>query len=283
MLENVRIPEPLIPKNINELLSIKNTDPYSMLYAGGTWLLRHYKYRSWPNVHYVVYLGNVRELDYITRTERYIEFGACATLARILQTGKNVLPAALYQAMNDIGSSAVRNQATIGGNLCVPERRMTLFPVLLQMDVRIEIRKHGKSRWVPVQKFITHEGLPDIESDEIVTRIRIPFNNWNRQVYFSLGKGIVPAGEELNFCGLCNLEKGLITDLRMSFGSTGQFVFRNSEIESSFVGETVPLQARKLDVISEILHENELLENHFSAFQKQQIRRIMNWFLQSLD
>ena len=282
MPENDKIPEPLIPKNLNELLSIKNTDPSSLLYAGGTYLLRHYKYRSWPKVHYLVYLGNVKELNYITRTERHIEFGACATFSRILQTGKNVLPEALYHAMNDIGTLAVKNQATIAGNICVPSRRMTLFPVLLQMDVKIEIRKQGKSRWVPIQKFIRHDGFPDIEPDETVTKIRIPFNNWNKQVYFSLGKGMVPPEEELIFCGLCNLEKGLITDLRMSFGSIGQFVFKNSEVESTFIGETVPLPERKLEQISEILHESEQLQTRFSPFQQLRIKRTINWFLQSL-
>ncbi len=283
MPENARTPEPLAPKNLNELLSLRNNYPGSVIYAGGTYLLRHYSRIPWPQTNFLIYLGNVKELDYITRTERYIEFGACASFSRILQTCKNVIPTALYQAMNDIGTSAVKNMATIGGNLCVPERRMSLFPVLLLMDVKIELRKQGKNRWVSVKKFIESEGRPDIQDDEILTRLRLPFNRWKYQIYLSLGKGLLPPEEEMIFCGLADIDKNLITDLRISFGTAGTAVFRNLEIESGFIGSTVPLPEKKLEMIDEILGNSEMLETQFTPFQKKRIKSIMLWYLQSIE
>ena len=283
MQENVRTPEPLAPKNLNELLSLRNNYPGSVIYAGGTYLLRHYSQRPWPETNFLIYLGNVKELDYITRTERYIEFGSCASFSRILQTCKNVIPRALYQAMNDIGTSAVKNMATIGGNLCVPERRMSLFTVLLLMDVRIELRKQGKNRWVTIQKFIDPEGRPDIQDDEILTRIRLPFNSWKYQIYLSLGKGLLPPEEEMIFCGLADIDKNLMTDLRISFGTAGTAVFRNLEIESGFAGSTLPLSEKKMEMIDEILENSELFETLFTAFQKKRIRNIILWYLQSIE
>lgn len=283
MPEKDRIPEPLVPKNLNELLSLRNNYPGSVIYAGGTYLLRHYRHRPWPDTNFLIYLGNIRELDYITRTERYIEFGSCASFSRILQTCKNVIPTAFYQAMNDIGTTAVKNMATIGGNLCVAERRMSLFPVLLLMDVRIELRKHGKNRWTTIQKFIENEGQPDIKDDEILTRIRLPFNNWKYQIYLSLGKGLLPPEEEMIFSGLADIDKNIITDLRMSFGTAGTAVFRNLEIEAGFIGSSLPLTEKKLEMIDEILENSEMLETRFTPFQKKRIRSIILWYLQSIE
>lgn len=283
VLENVRIPEPLIPKNLNELLSLKSTYPSSILLAGGTYLLRHYRYRTWPGTPYLIYIGDVKELNYISRTERFIELGAGASINRILQTGKNVLPKALNQALSGIGTIAVKNMATIGGNLCVSDRRMTLFPVLLQMDVKIELRKHGKSRWIPIQKFINNDGIPEIAEEEIVSRLRIPFNNWNNQVFISMGKGTLPANEELTFCGLCNTEKGMITDLRLAFGTSGTALFKNIEIESTFNGSTIPIPEKKYEIIDEILKDNNYMNTRFTIFQNKRIRKIIIRFLKSIQ
>ena len=283
MSGNDRPPELLFPKTLTEALNMRAAYPSSIIYAGGTFLLKKYRNGGWPDVPYIIYIGKLKELNYITRTERYIEFGALAPINRILQIGKNLLPEAFFRALSGIGTKPVRNMATIGGNICVPSRRMSLFPVLLLMDAKLELRKSGKSRWISVQKFIDTKGAPGIDEEEILTRIRLPFGSWTNQVFLALGKGRLPPKEELLFCGLCNVEKRSITDFRFAFGKNGPSVFRNMEIESAFSGASIPLHQKTLSIIDSALENNDTYKSRFTLFQQLRIKKILYWFMQTLQ
>ena len=69
-----------------------------------------------------------------------MEIGAAVPISRLLRTGRHVMPKALFTAPINIGGPALRNQATLGGNLCSPEHRLSTYPVLLLLDVRLELR-----------------------------------------------------------------------------------------------------------------------------------------------
>ena len=65
----------------------------------------------------VLSIRNIPELCQIDKHERYIDFGPGVTLNSILHMGINFLPSVLYEAVNSIGNHAVRNMATLGGNI----------------------------------------------------------------------------------------------------------------------------------------------------------------------
>ena len=122
------------PSTLNELLNIKNQNPEATIWAGGTGLMGKQKRKIPALPSSIIQISRISELKKIRRTERFLEIGAVASINRILNVGQHVLPHALAQAMRLIKPSAIRNTATLGGHLCMPDVRLNLFSVLLLMD-----------------------------------------------------------------------------------------------------------------------------------------------------
>ncbi len=65
----------------------------------------------------ILFLKNLPELETIAKRERFIDFGAAATLNTILELGEKNVPQILYQAISLAANPGVRSLATIGGNI----------------------------------------------------------------------------------------------------------------------------------------------------------------------
>lgn len=271
------------PTNLTELLSLHGKLPSSLIYNGGTHILREQprKYLTLPAN--VINIHRVQELGKISRTERYLDIGAAVPIARILTVGSNVIPPVLGTALSTIGTPAIRNRATLGGNLCIPDRRMSTFSVYLLLDMQVELRKSGSTRWMPLNRFAAADRKIDLQRGEVLTKVRIPFAAWDFQVFKRIDREPQKPESFLSFCGLARVQRDVITDIRMAYVTSGTSVIRSREIETELVGRRVPLAGRELASIHEIM-ENLLdsREEPLSAFQRRRIRSIYAWFLNKL-
>lgn len=272
------------PSNLSELLSVLKRRQSARLFAGGTHLLRERR-GTFPSFDTnLISIGHIEELARINRTERYLEIGACAPINKILAVGTNVLPAVLSQALRNIGSYPIRNRATLGGNLCVAERRLTTFPVLLLLDARLEIRQSGGSRWIPVNRLVGPEGNLTIAAGEMLTRIRIPFGDWDAQVYRSVSPYTRQGDWSISFCGLAEKVKDTLTELRVAYGSMGKTVIRDRSIEAELAGRKLPVARREIDAAAEAMEQVALnAASPVSSYQQMLVGRFMRWFLSMLD
>ena len=134
------------PSTLNGLLYIKNQNPEATIWAGGTGLMGRQKRKIPTLPSNIIQISRIAEQKKIRRTERFLEIGAIAVINRILNVGQHVLPQALAQAMRLIRPSAIRNTATLGGHLCMPDIRLNLFSVLLLMDTSLELKRSGGTR-----------------------------------------------------------------------------------------------------------------------------------------
>ena len=276
-----RSPLVYYPKTVSELLSLYKSMPDSMLYAGGTGILnsRTSKYPEFPVN--IIFLRRIEELSIIRRSEGYLEIGACARLNRILGIGEHVLKTALYSSIQCIGTREVRNLATIGGNICSEYRRKTLIPLLILLDTRLELRKHGGSRWINIKKFMSpEEGL---QHGEILTRIRIPFNNFNHQSFIVTGDLKSDYRGSMTFSCLAAVQKEVITSIRFSagFGSTG--IFRARDFEDAISGRKLPIYGITEDPVYNRLTTALKSEEELSSFHCQQIEGLFLTFMHSLN
>ena len=196
------------PSNLTNLLSTLKDHPGALLFAGGTYLaVKQWGYNlSFPK--HVISLRNLAELNRINRTERYLEIGSCASLNRLLNLGKHLLPRALYSALASIGMPSIRNVATLGGNLGVSDTRLTSFPVLSLLEVQVELRSYNNTRWITLAKLHDPEG--GMQNQEVITRIRIPLSPWDIQVYKRLGSPLNSRSESLSFCGVLKDRKSVV-------------------------------------------------------------------------
>ena len=135
------------PATLSELLSVLQDNPGAVRSAGGTYIMSKQRGVRYPDLSSVIIsLDRIEELRRIARSERYIDIGATASIASVLEIGSKIVPKVLSAALRTIGYRPIRNQATLGGNVCVPESRMTAFPVLLLLDAQLELRRANRSK-----------------------------------------------------------------------------------------------------------------------------------------
>ena len=80
----------------------------------------------------------------------------------------------LAQAAAKVGSTAIRNLGTIGGNLCHNEPGADLPPALLALNASVELRSRNATRKVPLTEFFQGYFETAVEADEILSRVDIP-------------------------------------------------------------------------------------------------------------
>ncbi len=272
------------PITLTDLLSLKRRKPEVAIVAGGTHIL-HNSSDKFPKLPAsIASIRHLEELKRIRRTERHIELGSCVSLSEILRVGGQTIPPVLVQAISTIASPPVRSLATLGGNICVRELRLTLFPVLSILDARVELREHGGSRWVSLNRLAESDGNLNIRDAEVLTRVRIPLSDWNFQCHRSLAPGPGFTDLSLSFCGLANTNHGVLTDFRFSFGSMGKIMLRNREIEAELVSRKVPLPGRDSEALCDDfdIYVKTSFKESISSYQAGMATKMLRWFLTSL-
>ncbi len=270
------------PAGLTDMLNYYRDHPRAVPFAGGTYLLLTRDLVKNQVYNELIETSRVPELNHISRTERYMEIGAAVPISRILRTGRHVMPRALYSALSQIGGPALRNQATLGGNLCSPEHRLSIYPILLLLDVRLELRRSGGSRWVNLNRFINSEGRPIFEAGELLTRIRIPFLSWDVEEFRQQER--IFSSDHFIFCGIASRQKEILSDLRTCFCLGNKQVIRARNVEAELIGRRLPLPEDDRRETALIL-QHQIERNHpdLDPFQAERIRRNMNWFMQRLN
>lgn len=267
------------PETLGELLQIYRREPDSLVYGGGTFILSQRVGRFVDLPPSVISLQEVEELRRVSRSERYVELGAMVPIRQIIRLGDNNVPRALHEALRHIGPPAVTGLATLGGNLSVPGRIMTAVPVLTLLDSRVELRRQGGSRWLPVGRLHRADGSLDMQPFEILTRVRVPLYPWTSQVFRRFGNELAPDSSPLTFCGLARANNRILEELRL-IGSAGQPpMLRNKSMEAELVGRRLPLTERDVRGAVESAGPSD---EELSPIQRDRFRRLLQRFLLGL-
>lgn len=143
--------------------------------AGGTTLLLLMKRRlATPRV--LVSLHRVPGLSTVSENGAGLRIGAAATL-RDLETSPVIstrLPG-LRQAVTQVATIRIRNQATIGGNLAHGDPLMDLPAILTTLDGSVHLSSSQGSRTIPLADFFAGHLTTIARPDEIITHIDVPF------------------------------------------------------------------------------------------------------------
>jgi carbon-monoxide dehydrogenase medium subunit len=178
------------PRTVPDLLFL--TDHYknsARIIAGGTNLLVDMKQGSLsPSV-----LISVREIADLIGISfdpaGGLRMGAVVT-AREIETSpllrKNY--PLLSEAASRLGSYQVRNQATIGGNLCNASPAGDMIPPLMALSAMLELESKTGKRYVQVEDFFKGPGETILNPGEILSSITLPPPNFNRCAFLKLGR-----------------------------------------------------------------------------------------------
>ena len=292
------------PLSIKELLALYSKNPGSIIFAGGTgimmsrWVQGKLRIKGGKAV---ISLKHVHELVKVVRRERFLEIGAAVPISKIASIGSRVVPKTIYNAILNYGYSGIRNLATLGGLICSSWNYSEVVTILHALDAQLEIRSSTHTGWILISSFKKANGESILSENEVLTRIRIPYSNWNRSFSRAVGAGQSSTYPGAVFSGFARIEKDSIEDIRFSFGGIGNTVIRERSIEMTLQGKKLPLSERDLSLIeSQVidlldsylktggLKKVEILAtpvsiNPVNAYKAATLKRIMLWFLNNLE
>lgn len=167
--------EYLEPETIEEALAmLRQHDGESKIMAGGTDLMLQMRNKA-VAPEYIVDITRIPGLDYITFDERGVKLGALTTI-RALETSVELQKEfpIISRAAGQLGSVAIRNVATLGGNLCNGLPSAETAQVLLALSAQVRTIGPGGERSLPLEEFFVGAGKTILKADEILLEISVP-------------------------------------------------------------------------------------------------------------
>jgi len=273
------------PNNLEEALRLRG-ETGAIPFAGGTDLMVRYK--NWTGLlpafpEDVLFLSHLEEFQFIGRQGETLIVGAGVTFRRIAAFPET--PEVLRQAVLSIAAPAIRNIATMAGNVCNASPAGDSICALYALDASVEVRSINTVREVPIMQFITGPGRTVLKADELVTAIRIPLKPANVQVFRKVGTRKANALAKLSFTAVGEIKGKVIDALALSFGAVGPTVVRSTELEKQMAGKSLSeLKA----MIPSLLDDYGVMivpiddQRSTAAYRKQVALNLLESFLEKL-
>lgn len=232
-------PKYFAPKSIKEAISLfSELGGKAKVISGGTDLLMQMKQRELlPEC--MISLGDIPDLDYIQYDEiRGLKIGALTHVVNIenspLIRSKFRI---LAQGASLLGTPAIRNQATIGGNLCNAAPSADMAPPLLVLGAMVKIEGAAGEKIVPLENFFTGPGQTILGNNHLLTEIQVP-NLLPRSggVYLKQTRS---QGADLALVGVAALvvmEGKILRDVKIALGAVAPTPIRAKRAEEILKG-----------------------------------------------
>jgi CO/xanthine dehydrogenase FAD-binding subunit len=233
------------PHSLDEALALLSREPGTWkLFAGGTDLMVLMEAGMLPHARYLS-LWHLRELRGIDVTRDSVALGALTTYSDVLRhpTLTAEFPL-IWKAAAETGSVATQNRGTIGGNIANASPAADTPPALLVYDAQLEIVSSRGTRLVPYSAFHTGYKKMDLAADEIIVRVRLPRGRvgW-REEYRKVGTRRAQAISKVCFAAAADVNREVVQDLRIAFGSVAPTVVRCSGVEAVLRGRRLDADA----------------------------------------
>jgi carbon-monoxide dehydrogenase medium subunit len=224
-------------------------------------------------------LEPLAELRGLQRQAQGVSIGAMTTFHALLSSPEvqTAVPI-LAQAAAKVGSTAIRNLGTIGGNLCHNEPGADLPPALLALDASVELRSRKGARKVPLTEFFRGYFETAVASDELLCRVEVPA--LPPRAYGIYLKHSISA-EDLAIAGVAVLvipgdgKAGAVRELRIGLGGVAPVPFRATKAESVVKGNVLNDEA--IRAVAEIAasEADPMSDPHASADYRRKMVKVL--------
>ncbi|QCX33632.1 xanthine dehydrogenase family protein subunit M [Caloramator sp. E03] len=265
------------PSCLKDALEIINNKK-CLLFAGGTDIMIKKKsfYSAEYNFENVLFLHSIDELKGIVSENSYIKIGSCCTLSYIVQS--KLIPKTFKDVVESMASPAIRNVATIGGNICNASPAGDTLPYLYAVNAILTLESLSGKREVYIGDFIKGPKIIDIKNDEILTEVKIPVEDFDISIFKKVGTRKSTALSKVSFVGLA--KKKNLKDIRIAFGAVGPTVVRSREIEEKIINMDIKDIHKIIDMYSNIITPIDD-QRSTSLYRKEVSLRLLENFLLS--
>lgn len=276
------------PKNLEEALAIINKER-CIIFSGGTDLM--VRRRRWSGIEpdfdkKVVFISQIKELldikKQVKENSEYLIIGGACTCTQIEEN--SLVPNYIKKVFQDMASPAIRNIATIGGNICNSSPAGDSLPLLYALEAELILSSADGDRKISIEDFILSPGKNIKKENEILKQIKIPLKDYKIKYYKKVGTRKSIALSKVSFVALALYEDEKLYDVRITLGSVAPRIVKNKSIENKIVNQ---VNDNKLD-LSEILGEYDKIitpiddQRSTASYRKKVSLRLINDFINKL-
>ena len=241
-LGNVTYYHPLKIEELKNLTKIKN---FRFL-AGGTDLnLQRPIVNEKENS--IISLSSIEELKKIKISNNKILLGSSVTIETFLELVKDKIPE-MIEILKRFGSPLIRNQATIGGNLCTSSPIGDLAPVLLVLNSKLNIFGKDGQESIPINKFFKGYRKNILKKDQILVSLEIPIPSKSNKLFFwKLSKRFDQDISTISLAINIKTQNQIIKDLYIAAGGVAEIPKDLNDLSRKMINKNID-QAIKLAI-----------------------------------
>jgi len=226
----------LTPVNVEEASAeLVRLGERATIYAGGAELILLLRY-GMVHAEYLINIKGIDGLSEIGWDGRTVQIGATVTHHR-LETDSLIrerLPL-LADAESRIANIRVRNQGTLGGNLCFNDPHSDPGTALLLHEAEVVLARKDGLRQIPLSDFLSGMYSTGLEPGELLQKVLVaPLPAGWGAAYLRVHRYQRPT---LNVAAAAKLQNGAVEDARLAVGCVGPKPLRLAELEARIRGE----------------------------------------------
>ena len=271
-----------MPQTLEEALEIRK-NYHAVILAGGSDLMVSKSMGAGITPAFdspVMILTGVKELKGIRKNDDgSVEIGALTTSAEI--SASDLVHPLLKDAASRMGAIALRNSATIGGNIGNASPKGDMPQPLILLDAKVVLKSQEAERILPVDEFILGSKKTALADDEIITKVILPPQNFTHIFFRKIGMRRANAISKLTLSAAATVQDGVVVDFRASSGAAGPKVARCRKAEEILIG-------KKLSELPQVKEEfldawNGVISPHaMPEYRRNTTRRMLAYFIDAL-
>lgn len=228
----------------------------------------------------VMLIGNLSELKGIRENaDGSVEIGAATTSAEI--AASPLVHPLLRDAASRMGAIALRNSATIGGNIGNASPKGDMPQPLILLDAEVVLTSKDGERRMLVDDYIIATKKTAIRDDELITKVIIPKHDFTHIFFRKIGMRRANAISKLTLSAAAIVKDGVVVDFRASSGAAGPKVARSRKAEELLIGKKVTELAQVRDSFLDAW--NEVISPHaMPEYRRNTTRRMLSYFIDAL-
>ncbi len=256
---------PLVPHTVAEAAALLQTG-YRPVAGGTDLIIRQHAlkglrlFQDADDVPGLFSCTQITELHSMYSKSGRLYVGSSMSLSEIMAS-PDCIPL-LKEALSSFASPAIRNVATLTGNVCNASPAADTLPVLYILNATIHVVGPSGRRDIPIAECINGPGKTVFEPTELVTWISCEIPDAGRQagnwIFRKVGTRAVNALAKVNLAALWKVDDGIVSDFRLAVGACGPTVVRSPQVEQLIIGTSVDTLPERVDqwvaMYGELLH-----------------------------
>jgi len=197
----------------------------------------------------MLYCFNLKELNYVHKEKLHIHIGSMTPLEVLLH--HQDIPEIMKQVIAEMASPAIRNVATLSGNIANASPAGDSLLALYLLNAKIVLESLNGKRVLPIDQVITGPRQTVISKDEIIKEIRIENPKFSKIQWTKVGGRRADAISKISCLSAVQIKNNKVIDFRLTLGAVYKTVIRTKEIESKCIGLTLDqLKENKNTILS---------------------------------